>query len=270
LRLLPVGPTISHMLSSTTNNLGFAFRAQWPWMAVIAVLFALFGATSGVPLNATPEESEAFVRANPGQVVWFVFALFAFVIVAMVAFSSIAVAWHRYVLLDEVPQGLARLRVDGTVWRYFGNVFLIGLITILAVIPLSLIVAGLFSVNAALGVVGALAYVAVVVIPIIYRLSIKLPGIALGRQDFTLSDAWTASAGNWWQIVGVGVGVTLLSWIVGLLMALVSKLLTLTLGDTVGFWIDIVLQTGVNWVVTIMGITLLTSLYGYFVEKREF
>jgi hypothetical protein len=112
--------------------------------------------------------------------------------------------------------------------------------------------------------------VVVIIMPIIYRLSIKLPAIALERRDFKLGDAWTVSAGNWWQIVGVGVVATLLSWIVGLLMALVSKLLNVTLGDTVGLWIDIALQTGVNWVVTIMGITLLTSLYGYFVEKREF
>ena len=270
LRFLPIGPTISHMLSSTLNNLGFALRAQWPWMVVMAAIFAIIAATTNIPMGATPEENEAFFRANPGQLSWFVFLVFVGVVVAMLAFSSIAVAWHRYVLRDEVPQGMARLRVDGTVWRYFGNIFLIGLILVVAMIPLSLLVVPLMALHPAVGIIGALAYVVFVILPIIYRLSIKLPAIALERRDFKLGDAWAASAGNWWQIVGVGVGVTLLSWIVGLVMALVSKILNVALGDTFGFWIDVVLQTGVNWVVTIMGITLLTSLYGYFVEKREF
>jgi len=30
------------------------------------------------------------------------------------------------------------------------------------------------------------------------------------------------------------------------------------------------LQIVFNWIFTIMGVTLLTSLYGFFVEKREF
>jgi hypothetical protein len=270
LRFLPIGSTISHMLSSTLNNLGFALRAQWPWMAVMAAIFAVIATTTNIPLGATPEANEAYFRANPGELGWFIFLMFFGIVVALLAFSSIAVAWHRYVLLDEVPQGMARLRIDGTVWRYFGNIFLIGLLLIVAMLPLTLLIIPLMSIHPVVGVAGALAYVVVIILPIIYRLSIKLPAIALERRDFKLGDAWTASAGNWWQIMGVGVVATLLSWIVGLLMALVSKLLNVTLGDTIGFWIDIVLQTGVNWVVTIMGITLLTSLYGFFVEKREF
>lgn len=270
MRKLPVGPAISHMVSSTFNHLGFALRAQWPWMVIVAGIFLVLATTTNIPMSATPEENEAYFRAHPGELGWFVFLVLVGVLVAMLAFSSIAVAWHRYVLLDEVPKGLARLRVDATVWRYFGNIFLIGLLLVVAMLPLSLLVMTLFGLHPALGVIGALAYVVFLVMPIIYRLSIKLPAIALERRDFRLGDAWIVSQANWWQIAGVGVSVTLLSWIVGLIMALVSKLLTMVLGESVGGWIDILLQTGVNWVLTIMGITLLTTLYGFFVEKREF
>jgi len=38
------------------------------------------------------------------------------------------VNWHRYILLDEVPHGMERLRLDATVWRYVGNILLIALI----------------------------------------------------------------------------------------------------------------------------------------------
>jgi hypothetical protein len=270
LRTLPIGPTISHMLSSTMNNLGFALRAQWPWVVVMAAIFAFIGLTTNFPSNGTPAENEVYFREHPGQLGWFVFVLLIGILVAMLAFSSIAVAWHRYVLLDEVPQGMAKLRLDGTVWRYFGNLILIGLLLMVAALPLTILVGLLIAANPVLGIIGALVYSALVMLPVIYRLSIKLPAIALERKDFRMGDAWKASAGNWWQIVGVGLGVTVLSWIVGLVMFAVSKLFSLVLGDGIGFWFDLALQAGVNWVLTIMGITLLTSMYGYFVEKRDF
>jgi hypothetical protein len=270
LRTLPIGPIISHMLSSTMNNLGFALRAQWPWMAIMAAIFAFIGVTANFPVDATPAQNEVFFREHPGQLAWFMFELVIGILVAMLAFSSIAVAWHRYVLLDEVPQGMAKLRLDATVWRYFGNLILIGLLLIVAALPLTILVGLLIAANPLLGIIGALVYSALVMLPIIYRLSIKLPAIALERKDFRMADAWTVSAGNWWQIVGVGLGVTALSWIVGLVMFAVSKLFSLVLGDSIGFWFDLALQVGVNWVLTIMGITLLTSMYGYFVEKRDF
>jgi hypothetical protein len=34
--------------------------------------------------------------------------------------------------------------------------------------------------------------------------------------------------------------------------------------------LPIAIQVMVNWVATIFGVTLLTSLYGYFVEGRDF
>jgi hypothetical protein len=35
-------------------------------------------------------------------------------------------------------------------------------------------------------------------------------------------------------------------------------------------FITIALQLVINWIATIFGVTMLTSLYGFFVEKREF
>jgi hypothetical protein len=270
LRTLPVGPTIKHMVSSTLNNLAFAMRAQWPWMIIIVVLFAILGTYNPIPANLTQEQSEAFFRDNASQVASFFLLFAAVALVAMLGFSSVAVAWHRYVLLDEVPQGMNKLRVDGTVWRYFGNLVLISLMLIVAALPLSLLIIPLYSASPAIGLFGAMVYSVVILLPILYRLSIKLPAVALGRQDFRMGDAWNISKGNWMPIVQVALGVSLISWVVGLVMLLVSRALNTILGGEIGYWADLMLQLGVNWVVTIMGITLLTSLYGYFVEKREF
>jgi hypothetical protein len=270
MRTLPVGQTVRHIFSSTFNNLGFALRAQWPWMVIVACVFAFTGAVAPEFFDQDTKQLETFFEIHPERAGMFFLAMLLCVIVGMLAFSSCAVAWHRYVLLDEVPKGLAKLRVDGTVWRYLGNLILISLILLLVIIPLALMSAILFELGTVFSIIVFLAYSIVVVMPILYRLSIKLPAIALGRHDFKMRDALSATSDNWWQIIGVGLVVSILSWVSGVVLKLFSKFFVAVLGDVAAFWPDLVAQTGINWVITIMGITLLTSLYGFFVEKREF
>ena len=111
--------------------------------------------------------------------------------VSVLAFSSIAVSWHRYILRDEVPQGWQRLRLDGTVWRYIGNVILSFLamfaVVFAGAIPLGALVFVLGPRDgggATLLVVAFVIALMCVAMVIFYRLSIKLPAVALERQDF--------------------------------------------------------------------------------------
>jgi hypothetical protein len=115
---------------------------------------------------------------------------------------------------------------------------------------------------------GMIALVAVF-IPIGYRLSVKLPAVALGRRDYGLPNAWTDTKGNFWRFLGLG----LLYFIVALIVAVAAGLLGLGLGyigGGIGLSISIAVQLAVNWVLTILGVTMLTSLYGFFVEGRQF
>jgi hypothetical protein len=270
LRILPVIPAVSHMWQSTINNLKFAFFAQWPWFVVVAVAFTAMSFSNDLQFNGDQAALEAELKAHPEKAAKFLFSMIAGIGLAMLAFSSIAVSWHRYVLLDEVPQGLAALRVDSIVWRYFGNLVLLGLLMVVLALPLSLVPFGLFLSTPTLGIAVLIAYMIFVMLPMLYRLSIKLPAIALGRQDFRMGDAWNVSKGNWWQIVGVGLLYSMASWALGLVLMAVATVLNAVFGPVIGFWFDIALQTVVNWVFTVMGITLLTSLYGFFVEQRDF
>jgi hypothetical protein len=262
MRKLPVMDAFSHAFRSTSNNLSFAFHASWPWMAVLLpVLIAgnlyVFSETGG-----NPEVQTAGSLA----------ASFAMGLIAMIAFASIAVNWHRYVLLDEMPEGAARLRIDDTVWRYFGNILLIslmiGVCAVVAVLAFSFI--GILMGQASLFVVVPAAIACVLgALAAFYRLGVKLPGIALQRRDLGLGDAWRITAGNFWQMVGLG----LLYFLVGLLAALVIAAIGFALGaigGPVGISIAVAVQLVMNWVLTILGITILTSLYGYFVENRNF
>lgn len=57
-------------------------------------------------------------------------------------------------------------------------------------------------------------------------------------------------------------------FLVGLVMLLLTYLIA-QLG-MLGLSVLLAIQVAVNWVATILGVTLLTSLYGFFVEGREF
>ncbi len=270
MRTLPVIPAVTHMWRSTIHNLGFALRAQWPWFVLLAVLFTVLASMVDIEFTSDQAAMEAQLKEHPERAGTFVFAMLTAIFAVMLAFASIAVSWHRYVLLDEVPQGLAKLRVDNIVWRYFGNLWLIGLMVAVAALPLTFVVLPLLSVNPVLGGGAFMAYVFFILLPIVYRLSIKLPAVAVGRQGFRMGDAWNVSRGNWGQIVGLGLVYTAISWVIGLGLLAVSTVLLKIFGPTLGFWFDIALQVVVNWLVTVMGITLLTSLYGFFVEERDF
>jgi hypothetical protein len=254
-----------HVIQSTIHNMPFAFHVSWPWLILMAplnILLNIYG-LANLPETGTPDEATQ-IKIGLLSLGIGLFTLFAS--------ASIAVNWHRYILLDEVPQGWARLRTDNTVWRYFGNTLLIALRVAFTAIPAYLL-GGLLA--WALGKVGVILLVFIIVAVLVwtvvtsYRLSIKLPAIALQRTDFTMANALEVSQGNFWQILGLAILFLVAAIGIFVLIMLLSLVQQKT-GSEVFMALVFGVQVVANWIVTIMGVTLFTSLYGYFVEKREF
>jgi hypothetical protein len=258
-RQLPAGTCIRHAVNSVRNNIAYAFRISWPWYAVLVPLsFAMFG-LAGLFALGTSSMSPFFL------------AFLVLALVSLVAFASIAVNWHRYILLDEMPKGREVFRLDDKTWRYFGNLLLILLILVgaclLVMLPLSILAA---STNAA---EFSVVLIALIILPIAgilsLRLSVKLPAIALGRRDFLLKDAWSVTQANILPLFFIA----LFQIVFFFGFVLVMLLLQYTIGTaSPAIWdiVGTVLQMAVNWIFTIFGITILTSLYGFFVENRDF
>lgn len=264
MRKLPVIDAFAHAARSTANNLAFAFHVSWPWMLVLLPILIVTNALALTNLDFNPV-TDPFPAG-------FLAAALGAGLAQAVAFASIAVNWHRYVLLDEMPQGAQRLRIDGMVWRYFGNILLIALIIGLCG-GLGALIIGFAS--AAFGDLGFYIAMALLIAGVLYafaafyRLGVKLPAIALERRDFGLRDAWRITTGNNARMLGLG----LLYLIVGVAGALLAAALGAAFGlfgSTIGAAFSVAVQLVINWVLTILGITLLTSLYGYFVEDRNF
>lgn len=264
MKQLKVLATVNHILQSTINNIGFAFHVSWPWM------LALLPFNVGINLYIANEVLLGTVVTDPAIIL----LSLLLVVLSTVAFASIAVSWHRYILLDEIPQGWARLRLDGIVFRYIGISLLI---TLLFVVGGGLIGGVLGFVIAIVGQVVAnttmFSFLAIVLVtlfvwalPTVFRIMITLPATALGRRDYSFSKAWNDSRGNFWQLLGVILLIVICFALVGLVAGLAGFLLN-RLGFA-GMSISLAMQLAINWFSTIVGITMLTSLYGIFHEGR--
>ncbi len=272
MRQLPVIDAMSHAISSTKDNLAFAFNISWPWILALLplnVMFNLYLVSKGIPAGQTLDTTATILSLVMG-------------IFNILAYSSIAVNWHRYVLRDEMPVGMQRLRLDSLTLRYFFNV--IGIIIIIAVmsglitIPIVLLLIGMGvsvigSGNELNG--GAAVLMTIVILPLIalvlvtfYRLSVKLPAIALDRHDFGFGDAWRATQNNFWRFLGLFLLLALCSIVV--LLAILAATYIFKNFGIVGLSISLAIQVMLNWLTTIFGVTILTSLYGYFIESRDF
>jgi hypothetical protein len=270
MRQLPILAAFGHSLRSTFDNIGFAFHISWPWMLLLLPI-SIVG-NIYIFLNAPAVQPRSFAEF-PFEII-VVTVLMA--VCAMIAFASIAVAWHRYILLDQVPVGMQRLRLDGTVWRYVGNTILITLFSGLIGIPFGLAIGVVsmlvgYASPALAGVIAVILFLALAfyLVSFSIRLGIKLPAIALERRDFSLKDARDVSRTNRWRIGCLMVLVFLCLVLVSLVFAAFSYAFGQAQSSTAVATLVIV-QMAVNWAATIWNVTLLTSLYGFFVEQREF
>lgn len=178
-------------------------------------------------------------------------------LLAIIASLWIAVAWHRYALTGETANGWLPQFHGSAVLGYLGRSILIGALIVIAItvvsIPLGLMLIGApaFAGMITLIVIGVGAF-------LFFRLGVMLPAAALGEK-LRLGEAWDATKGESGTIavlalivVGASVLVQLPSWF----------------NDNPASMINVIYSLVVNWFATIIGISVLTTLYGHFVEKR--
>jgi hypothetical protein len=265
-RQLPAGKCISHAVASVRNNIAYAFRISSPWYAVMAPVVVILMFISNYLTGGNPESSTGMTL-----LIDLVRGL-----VTMLAFASIAVNWHRYILLDEVPHGNEIFRLDDKTCRYFGNLILLFLmlmgVGIVIGLPIGFVI-GLARIPEFVAPEFVAIFVALVVAPgagvLALRWGVKFPAIALGRRDFSMKDAWRVTKENdlpiflvfLFEIVAVMAAI-----LISGLLAYLASLISTTLSVVIAMIIGLV----VNWTFTIFSITILTSLYGFFAEQRDF
>lgn len=239
---------VSHALKSV-----FLYR-------LVAVRIGLFW----IPLLLALGLAEQVLRkpgGNPGQFGAGEAVGLLSAVAGLIGFCAMAVAWHRFILRDEVA---APLQVGSTTWRYLGNSLLI---LLAMAVPLAIMVAVLALLPPLVSVI--IVPAAILAGAAAMRLSIKLPAVALGRTDFSFRDAWAATDGNFWQIIGVFALNAIV--VLGLALAVIGILqgVNLVLPAAVPY-LGLALGAVAQLFYTVFNASIFTSLYGFFVEKRDY
>jgi hypothetical protein len=175
-------------------------------------------------------------------------------------------AWHRFVLLAELPRGMWPVVDRRLFWPFLWRAIVIGFLVLLAVMLASFalgLVLG-FAVGVTQQQPGWIAQtiglaLMISVLTMAVRLSVNIPSAALGRH-FTLGDIWNSMSGQFWTLVVVLLGLTAL----GYGSATLAGALNMTPFRAIGFvWtaVDLSLRS-------ILGVSVATTLYGHFVEGR--
>lgn len=247
MRKLSATKAISHALTSVWSYRAVAFRIALPWVPVL-LLCGILELYVGPP----DPMAEQLTSANLVQI--------ATGILSIIAVCSMAVSWHRFILRDELTQGL---RLDGNVMRYAGNTLLIMLAML---VPSLLFLVAILAAPATV----AIGLPALVLLGgAITRLQIKLPAVALGNRAFTFRDAWKASEDNFWPCLGV----FLLSWAItlgGLVVLIIAGAAIEQVNATLAEIFTMAGAVLLQLFYSIFNASVLTSLYGYFVERRDY
>jgi hypothetical protein len=246
-----------HSVRQVFGNLNGALRVS----AVLTIVQIVVTLTLGRALLV--DQATLQTMMLEGNFNW---ATYLLSMVFLLALSLwIAVGWHRYVLTNELPALMPKLHLDRVV-GYFGKSVLIGLL----VLPVALFVGFLVGLiilplfgdalmlqPMVVGVlIGVLVYIPVGVIAM--RLSAALPGVAL-QPGVSVFTGWQATVGQ----TGTILGVVVLSIFGSLILALPGFYVFAPLSGPAILW-----QFVTQWVQVMVGVSILTTLYGHFVEGR--
>ena len=251
---LPALQTIKHALKAVIQFRNAGTRIALAWVLILTGARIFDHYFSGTA-NSTGDPAGT-ITFRPTEVIIAAFSV--------VIFSSIAVNWHRYILLDEVTPSEKIFRLDRLVWNYAGRTLLIMLVALVPVIILSTaILAALPSLRIALLVPLVIAGI------YIMRMSVALPAIALERKDFGITAALQVTQGNNLQFAAL-LGLNALIFLATLLLTLIVLTIVGSFSEMAARIFAIVLSVPISLFLSLFSVSLLSSLYGFFVEQRKF
>jgi hypothetical protein len=199
---LPLWPTIRLSYATYFQHFRDGLRISALWLPLVAALAAAAGwlQASWLQEMAANPQTQATLAQSMHMVVLGNGVSLAVTCAAI----SIAVAWHRLLLLNETP-GLSGSNIGTrSLWRYVGIGIVVGLIAALPVaavlLPLSLLRLLPSAGMAPPAVIAVIILAYVVGITLMLRLCLLLPARAAGDLNLTFKNAWRHTRGNVWRI----------------------------------------------------------------------
>jgi hypothetical protein len=235
----------THSLRQVFGNLPAALRVSGVIYLGMIVLISLV-VRAYLPRMVQP--------GHGGELAGFVLSVS---LIALAGSIWIGVAWHRYVLLVETTGLVPPLRA-GRMLGYLGTSLLIGLILAVGIGLPGVLLLRVVSQGSPSLFIPVMTVMFLAAFVVSFRLSTALPGSALGARQ-SIADAWRATSGSTYTLLGLAVLVGVFSW---LLQKAGQPFLRFGL---VPFAVATAVTT---WISMMVGFSVLTTLYGHYIEKR--
>ncbi|MCC8936506.1 hypothetical protein H8A99_08330 [Bradyrhizobium sp. Arg68] len=207
---LPLWQAIGLAYSTFFSRFEDVLRASWLWLIAVAALtgYASWQRWSLAMAVIGQVQPELFPSMTQLRQTTALLQLGA--ALAILAAVSIAVAWHRLMILDEQP-GLSGSNItSGDLWHFVVIGFLL---CVILIGPALIVILGGFylTVPATFGpnTVGPIAFIPlllpaaafyVIGLAVTLRLSLLLPARAIGNEDLSFGQAWHRTSGNTWRL----------------------------------------------------------------------
>jgi hypothetical protein len=280
---LPLWHTVSLSYSTFFAHFKDVLQISWLWLLVVT---PLTGATSWLQMSWMGEVIANSKRGVPPQIpakpIDMMVLGNASTLAILFAGVSIAVAWHRRLILGEHPGFSGSNIASSNLWRYIGIGILICLIV---AIPALVIIVPIFfwvlpqttgttvvPVNSSIFPIIILVFlIYIVAFAVILRLSLLLPARAVRDLTLTFKGAWNRTRGNTWRIFW-GIVITTVPPILAAEIVLLIFLGfpnpgTLANGAFIGRWIiTSVIFTGYYLLILPISIGFLSHSYRHFVQ----
>ena len=221
------------------------------WLAIVAATFVVFrlpvAPLAGTAMGA-PLDGGGFVIA------------FAIILVSSLAiFAWIAVAWHRFILLEQYP-GMLPAWKDQPITPYVLKSITIFVLLVLGALLGGFVVIGLFSAigGPALVTFGIMA-ISFMLSYFALRMGLVLPAAAVG-EEMEISESLAQTKPMSSNIFGVAATMIFLNFVAGLVVTTIYSFASI---------IGVVLDIATTWLFIMANISVLTTLYGMLIEGRE-
>ncbi|WP_264211805.1 hypothetical protein [Leisingera thetidis] len=247
-----------HSVGMVTRNIRWAVRiALVPVLVGFGLIYAVLS-SAGMSIAVLADEDavrEAMLSGTLGT------SFFLATLILLVVELWVFVSWHRFILLEEYPEGWFPRFRGGRILSYLGHGLLMGLLAVLLMIPMFAV---FFALAMAAGETGsglsmlfAFGYIIFLLIAM-YRFSPILPAAAIGKP-LKIKEAWQATTGSGGTIILVmvllGAMQFALQIVTGLSIAVFAPLGFAFAGLTM-------------LVMTLVNVSVLTTFYGHYVEGR--
>ncbi|MEL6681426.1 MAG: hypothetical protein AAFQ09_02130 [Pseudomonadota bacterium] len=251
---------IRHAFSMIFGNFGQALRVSLVPFGVLVGAFLLV-------MLAWDDRLEQMGRGldeeliGPAASAADLLAILGLIALFLFVFSWVAVSWHRFILLEEYS-GVVPAVSDRPILPYLLRSLLYALVLLVVSIPVLLISSFLLVpfFESGLELIGnIIMLIASAVMTYVWlRIGLALPSVAVG-QPISIRQAWAASA----PLSGTIFQVAFLLMVINSAAVFLSDPMY-AVGWVFGVAVDLFTQ----WLVIMLGVSILTTLYGHLIEKR--